>query len=259
MAAPLLFSTPLQLFALGWEEHSGYKYQKFDNDSLTNIQFSQSGDLIYSYSSNGKIRTINYQTGALLDSNQFSPRPSLFQFSRDGKTAVIAYDEGDKKNATVKIYDMSTKKYVCESKINFATLFKYKTDTLVKIKQTLQLKYSYFDYLSDKNELYVSIVFEGSFNGIYPNSLKPCYVNEHTGYFGVMEVKSNTLIKKNQINDEPVLDYLQYNDKILLFVGDYSNLIFDDVLPYGMRSYTIYNQIKKLNVMNVYRPPKNWT
>lgn len=191
----------------GWEQRAGYKYQKMVVDGLQALQVSPSGDLLYTYNDDNTMRIWDFRSGKLVDSVVFSPRPDIVNFSKDGKTVVLAFFEGTY-NDTLKQYlhvvDIASKKVIGQGSIDIFNTFNFRSISSGGFNGC----YNFYDYASHRNELYVR-------TSINIRSLGDSY--QKIGYLGVLEVKSNALVYKNQIDDLYAPDYLHYHDSIVFY------------------------------------------
>lgn len=209
----------------GWEQREGYKYQRLVVDSLTELQLSPIGDTIYTYHRNRVMMIWDSKTGKLLDSVVFSPRPSWFNFSKDGITAVISYGEQYSPEQRIQIYNLSQKRIILEQNLNLFKLFKFQSllQGCTDVNHLFVPYYastSIYNYVTDKNELFLDVFISGSghFVSLYTDKATK---EELSGYLGVMEIKNGSLIPKKQIHDRYVLDYEFYNDHLLVFTSFY--------------------------------------
>lgn len=216
--AILIFASTVDIYALesGWEQMTvnkySYKFQKLVINDLVSVQVSPDNKSIYTYHNDAILRIWDFQRGVLLDSVKFTPQPDEFQFSKDGKTAVIV-DYGihpynpDLPNISIqkiKIYDLASKKTLCNTTVDFNKYF-----TIYDYEDYKSL----YDYSSDKNEMYMRTSATRHSSDYMRNQVLLTY-----GHFIIFEVKKDSFIIKKEISKgAEVIDFLYYNDSTLLY------------------------------------------
>ncbi len=249
-------SNPLLSQESGWEQHVGYKYQKLLIKGLDAVQTSPNGQFLYTYSD--ILITWDFRTGRLLDSVRFSPQPTKCYFSKDGKTAVLAYTDTLNALDNVKLYDLTTKKIIGESRANLSKTFTFiPTSSQHEITpKILDLKASIMDFNNRKNQLYLQISTNSSdmvISGDNSNQVKSTH--EESGCFIIMELSHDTLVQQRNVQGRGVLDYLFYNDSLLLCITRSANLYeaYDFDMPSNSLQYqslNYSNSLQKVSMLN---------
>ncbi len=254
--AIVVFLSSLELLSSesGWEQRQGYKYQKLVLSNLVNVQMSSDKNTIYTYHSDAMLRVWDFQSGVLLDSIKFNLKPDEFQFSKDGKTAVIidygiaSYNPNLSRISIqkIQIYDLHSKKILCNDDVDFRRHFS---------SNNLEDYKSSYDYVSDRNELYVR-----SSGNSYGYGGAPNIIAQYTcGHFTVLGILQNSLIVKREISGVnplggvDVIDFLNYNDSLLLYSTSsfYTSFYY---LPDSQQKMTSYswnnNGLVRFNLHN---------
>lgn len=245
-------SNPLLSQESGWEQHVGYKYQKLFVGKLNAVQTSPNGQFLYTYSD--ILITWDFQTGRLLDSVRFSPQPSNCYFSKDGRTAVLAYTDTLIALDNVKLYDLTTKKIIGESRANLSKTFTFSSTGWHEVEgKTFDLGTSTMDYNSGKNELHLQ-VNTVTWQTVQKGDDELESTREESGCYIIMENVKDTLVQKRNVHGRGVLDYLYYNDSLLLYITRSANLFealdfkkSPNSLQYQSLSYL--NTLNKLNLL----------
>lgn len=248
-------SNPLLSQESGWEQHVGYKYQKLFVGKLNAVQTSPNGQFLYTYSD--ILITWDFQTGRLLDSVRFSPQPSNCYFSKDGRTAVLAYTDTLNALDKIKLYDLTTKKIIGESRANLSKTFTFSSTGLWHVWQgvavkTFDLATSTMDYNSSKNELHLQINTSSSQED-HKGDQKYEATREESGCYVIMEKINDTLVQKRNVHGRGVLDYLYYNDSLLFYITRSANLFeaFDFELGLNSLQYQSLSYLNTLNKLNI--------
>lgn len=252
----ILFCAYINCFATesGWEQRTGYKYQKLHINDLVSLHLSPNSDSIFTYNKDGFLRIWDFESGILLDSVDFTDtvthvKPNLFQFSTDGKTAVIAYFERDSTNLNsgfnyskqrVLIYNIYYKKTLIKTDINLLELFPFDTFSGYELMTIVPSLSVIYDYISNKNELYVNTHI------FMKRDESTISILLTTGYLGILEIDKDSIKLKKQICPNEVNDYLIYNDSSIIFSTNYS---FYQGVQDRITQRTLYT-IAKINFLN---------
>lgn len=220
----------------GWEQRTGYRYQKLLVKDLVNLHLSPNSDTIYTYNKDGFLRIRDFSSGVLLDSVRFTDDvshklPDICQFSNDGKTVVLAFFDSfvegghTEQNPNgmypigqrIRIYDIGSKKILFDSTLNLNELFYFQQ----KEQGKFEYLYPEYSYASDKNELFIKTFFMlgGLDFGLYHYT---------TGYLGILKIIESFIVQKKQVKDFHMFDYLVYKDSLIL-TCNYNDYNFQSV------------------------------
>lgn len=242
----------------GWEQRTGYKYQKLLIKDLVCLHLSPNSDTIYTYNKDGFLRIWDFESGMLIDSVNFIDTvskfpPNLFHFSSDGKTAVISYygidtlrradssilyTQFNSIRQKINVYDFGAKSIIAKANKNMLDWF------FIKNRSATLLNYSVnYNYIKEIHKLFVKSYLQTFYIG---STGYPTYTS---GYLGIVEIVNDSLVKIEQLDSIGIYDYLNYNDSLTLYC---TNSAYDFQSVKYMQSYfsTSYSLVKHNLVTN---------
>ncbi len=234
----------------GWEQKTGYKYQKLLIKDLVSLHLSPNNDSIFTYNKDGFLRIWDFESGGLLDSVDFTDKttlfpPNLFQFSSDGKTAVVSYyridtvgtySEFNLTKARIVIFDISSKLILKKGYLDLNII------SSIYSNEYIHGYIPIYNFIYEKKLLLIN-------SGIRTfQSFGAAAEADITGYLGIIENKNDTFQIKKQIHIGETTDYLFINDSLLLISSSYYHQVYYYKSGYADKYQTLYS-IKKQDLI----------